>query len=128
MTQSKLSHELKVACEIWHYNELKEPIWFSKLVESLSRHMDKIVVSRSIDTLTDWMIVYGEYGETEKGRAGYCLYIDTHDGGDYRIRDLYEKYWKAEREAKSEETTTDFHGRRWVKHSTGTEFQEDRIR
>jgi len=94
---SKLSDDLKVACEIWHYNVLKQPIWFSKLVESLSWCMDKQTVSHSIDTLCDWMIIYGEYGPTEKGRAGRLWFIDTHDDGDFRIRDLYEQYWKHER-------------------------------
>lgn len=94
---SRLSTELKVACEIWHYNQLKEPIWFTKLVESLSCCMSKIEVSRSLDVLQDWLIIAGEYAETEKGHAGYCWYVDTHDGGDFRIRDLYEKYWKGER-------------------------------
>ena len=93
-----LSSELKVACEIWHYNRLNEPIWFTKLVSSLEKHMDKKVVSHALDTLTDWMIIYGEYGPTEKGRAGRVWYVDTHDGGDFRIRDLYEKYWRDERE------------------------------
>ena len=103
--KSKLSYELKVACEIWHYNALNEPIWFSKLSESLEWCMDKRSMSRAIDTLTDWMIVYGEYGCTENGRAGYCLFIDTHDGGDFRIRDLYEQYWKDERAAHTDSGT-----------------------
>lgn len=96
MTQ-KLSTELKVACEIWHYNQLKEPIWLTKLVESLSWCMSKIEVYRALDTLSDWLIIYNEPGVTYKGHAGYCWYVDTHDGGDFRIRDLYEKYWKGER-------------------------------
>jgi hypothetical protein len=96
MTQH-LSSELKVACEIWHYNQLNEPIHFTKLVESMAKYMDKQTVSHALDTLCDWMIIYGEYGPTEKGRAGRVWYVDTHDGGDYRIRDLYEKYWKVER-------------------------------
>lgn len=95
---STLSPELKVACEIWHYNQLNEPIWFTKLVLSLEKHMDKKAVSHALDTLCDWMIIYGEYGETENGRASYLWYVDTHDGGDFRIRDLYEKCWKVERE------------------------------
>jgi hypothetical protein len=93
-----LSSELKVACEIWHYNTLNEPIWFTKLINNLAPHMDKHAVSHALDTLTDWMIIYGEYGPTEKGRAGRVWYVDTHDGGDFRIRDLYEQYWRVERE------------------------------
>lgn len=94
MANKPLSSELKVACEIWHYNVLKQPIWFSKLVSSLAWCVDKNTVSESLDTLTDWVIIYGEYGATEKGRAGYNYYVDTHDSGDSRIRDLYEKYWR----------------------------------
>lgn len=59
--------------------------------------MSKNTVSESLDTLSDWIIIYGEYGSTENGRAGYLYFIDTKDGGDFKIRDLYEKYWKGER-------------------------------
>jgi hypothetical protein len=96
----KLSNDLKVACEIWHYNQKKEPIWFSKLVESLGWCMDKYEVSHAMNTLEDWLIIFGEYGATSEGRAGRVWYVDTHDGGDYRIRNLYEKYWKNERKDK----------------------------
>ena len=103
----KLSSELKVACEIWHYNVLKEPIWFTKLVENLKGYMDKQTVSASLDTLEDWMIAFAEYGPTYDGHAGRVWFIDTHDGGDYRIRDLYEKYWKQERELHGGKVTRD---------------------
>jgi hypothetical protein len=92
-----LSDDLKVACEIWHYQAKGERVWFTKLVDSLAWCMDKNTVSHSMDTLCDWMIMYGEYGATEKGRAGRLFFIDTHDDGDFRICDLYEKYWKDER-------------------------------
>jgi hypothetical protein len=95
--KSRLSTELKVACEIWHYNTLGEPVWLGKLVDSLSWCMDKHAISQSLDILFDWVIIYGEYGATENGRAGRLFFVDTHDGGDYRIRDLYEQYWKNER-------------------------------
>jgi hypothetical protein len=97
---SMLSPELKVACEIWHYNVLDEPIWFGKLVTSMVKHVDKIIVSHALDTLEDWVIIYGEHGETEKGHAGRIWYVDTHDEGDFWTRDLYEKYWKVERDNK----------------------------
>ena len=93
-TKPMLSKELKVACEIWHYNTLKKPIWFTRLVESLAWCMTKNEVSASLDTLTDWLVIYGEYGATDKGRAGYNYHIDTKDDGDFRVRDLYERYWK----------------------------------
>jgi hypothetical protein len=92
-----LDSYLKVACEIWHYNQINEPIHFTKLISSLEKHMDKQTVSHALDTLEDWMIIYGEYGPTEKGRTGRVWFVDTHDGGDSRIRDLYEQIWKEER-------------------------------
>jgi hypothetical protein len=94
---SPLSLELKVACEIWHYQELGERLWFTKIVDSLAWCMDKKTISHSMDTLCDWGIICGEYSETEKGRVGRLFLIDTYDGADFRIRDLYEKYWKEER-------------------------------
>jgi hypothetical protein len=88
---SKLDKYLKVACEIYHYNVKNEPINYRKLVESMAWCMDEIEVAESLDTLTEWLIIYGEYD------SAYLYYIDTHDGGDHRIHDLYEKYWKYER-------------------------------
>jgi hypothetical protein len=92
-----LSSELKVACEIWHHQSLGERVWFGKLVRSLAWCMDKNTVSESLDTLTDWLIIAGEYGAAENGRAGYLYYVDTHYDGDFRVRSLYEKYWRDER-------------------------------
>lgn len=92
--KTKISDDLKVACEIWHFNQINEPIYFTKLVESLKMYMSKQVVSHSLDTLEDWMIVYGEYGPAGEGRIARVFFIDTHDGGDFRIRELYESYWK----------------------------------
>lgn len=90
-----VSGDLFVAMMIYHVTEVKkEPIWFSKLVELSKDYMDKITVSHSINTLCDWMIIYGEYGETEKGRAGRLWFIETHDGGVHTIKELYDKYWK----------------------------------
>ena len=89
-----VSSELFVAMMIYHVTDIKkERVWFSKLVELVKDYMDKITVSHSINTLCDWMIIYGEYGETEKGRAGRLWFIETHDGGDYTIKELYDKYW-----------------------------------
>jgi hypothetical protein len=61
--------------------------------------MDEKSVSYALDTLTDWLIVYVKYGETERGRAG-CLWFIYADVGNDMIHELYEKYWKAERERK----------------------------
>jgi hypothetical protein len=60
--------------------------------------MNRLEVSNALDTLSDWMIITGEYGETTKGRAGYCFCIDTKDGGDNRIEKLYEQHWKDARQ------------------------------
>jgi hypothetical protein len=93
----KLDKYLQVACEIYHYNLKKEPINYRKLVNSMSWCMSEFDVSSALDTLTDWLIIQGEYGSTGDGRACYLYTIDTHDGGDHRIEHLYEKYWKYER-------------------------------
>lgn len=95
-----LSNELIVACEIWHYNSINQPIWFTKLVENLKEHMDKQTVSAALDTLEDWLIAFSEYGPTLEGHVGRVWFIDTHDNGDFRIRDLYEECWKDARNKK----------------------------
>lgn len=92
MTASQLSSELKVACQIYQFNLQKEPVWFGKLVDSLKDVMPKNMVSAAVDTLTDWMIVEGHYGATEKGRAGYLFQVS--DSHCHRIRALYEEHWK----------------------------------
>jgi len=89
-----VSSDLFVAMMIYHVTEVKkEPIWFSKLVDECKDYMSKNTVSEALDTLMDWIVIAGEYGATEKGRAGYLYYIDTKDGGDFRIKELYDKYW-----------------------------------
>jgi hypothetical protein len=92
MTQP-LSPELQIACEIYHQNINKRPVWFTKLVEYFAGTFTREEVSHHLDTLTDWMIIEGGYGETVKGRAGYCFSIDLDHGG-HMIPELYEKYWK----------------------------------
>lgn len=89
-----VSSELFVAMMIYHVTDIrKERVWFSKLVDECKDYVSKNTVSEALDTLMDWIIIAGEYGATEKGRAGYLYYIDTHDGGDDRIKQLYDKYW-----------------------------------
>ena len=95
MPDKILSPDLKVACEIWHYQSIGERVWFTKLVESLSWCMDKDTISNSLDTLTDWCVVYGGYGETHDGRSGWLLFIDTQN--NHIIKELYETCWKHER-------------------------------
>lgn len=90
-----VSYDLFVAMAIYHITEVKkEPAWFSKIVDFVKDYVSKIDVSNAMDTLEDWSIIYGEYGHTEKGRAGRLYFIETHDGGDFRIKELYDKYWK----------------------------------
>lgn len=89
--KSQLSSDLQVACEIYHLTQNGGRAWFSKLVETLEGTLDKHQISRAIDTLTDWMIIYGEYGETTKGRASYCYFIDKV--AKRKIKELYETYW-----------------------------------
>ena len=95
-----------VACEIYHFNINNQPIWYSKLVSQFEGKLSKLAVSHALDVLADWGISFGEYGCTENGRAGYCLYIYNFDGhGDdptgEMIKELYEKYWRDEREEKT---------------------------
>lgn len=70
-----ISNDLLVAIQIYR---TQPKCWFSKLAEDLSKTMDKHMVSRCLDTLFDWMIVYGEYGETFAGRGGRLLFIDEN--------------------------------------------------
>lgn len=89
-----LSPEFKVAAEIYEYNEKKEKVWFNKLVKSLQSKggPSKATVAESLNSLFDWGIVKGEYGETEGGRAGRLLFI-TNESKDI-IRDIDRKFWK----------------------------------
>jgi hypothetical protein len=89
---NKLSTDLMVACEIYHHNINKQPIWLSKLVEIFDDRMSKFELFHSIDALMDWMLVYHKAGPTSDGRCGYVLYID--DDATPGIKELYEKYWK----------------------------------
>lgn len=93
-----LSNEFIVASEIRHANKNDEKIWFSKLVEILKQVMARGTVAKSLDTLFDWNIVKGEYGETTPGYAGRLLKI-TNESKD-KIDDIYEAYWKPYRTSK----------------------------
>ncbi|MBO8182724.1 MAG: hypothetical protein H0Z28_08030 [Archaeoglobus sp.] len=88
-----LSNELKVAAEIYYQvHEKGEKVWFNKLVELLSDYMSRSTIQKALNVLFDWGIVKGEYGETEKGRAGRLLLIATEHKDT--IRKIYETYWK----------------------------------
>jgi len=90
--KNPLSSGLKVACEIYRFNQNKQPIWFGKLVESLNGELSKNTISHSIDMLFDWGIIKGEYGPTTPGRASRLLSI-TNETKPV-IKELYERYWK----------------------------------
>ena len=87
-----MSDDLKVACEIYHYQITGHPAWLGKLVDSLAWVVDKHAVWVSMDTLSDWMIIYRFAGATYAGHAGFMWKIDPNHV--HRIKPLYEKYWK----------------------------------
>ena len=88
-----LSNDMKIAAEIYKFNEdLKEPVWFTKLVDSLNNEISKSAIARSLDRLFDWGIVKAEYGETGTGRAGRLLYITNETKGT--IKSVYKEFWK----------------------------------
>lgn len=92
---SPVDKPLFVAMAIHHLTEVnKEPAHFGRIVEFVKDYMTKEDVSHSMDTLDDWIIIYGEYGPIGGGRAGRLHFIDTHDGGDFRIKELHDKFWK----------------------------------
>jgi hypothetical protein len=72
-----VSNSLIVAAYIYDCEKAGERVWFSKIVSNL-KTLDKYQISHAIDECFDWMILFGEYGETETGRAGRLLLID-HD-------------------------------------------------
>lgn len=85
---------LFVAMAIYHLTEVnKEPAHLSRIIEFVQNYVTKEDVWHAMDTLDDWMIIYGEYGSTGNGRAGRLHFIETHDGGDFRIKALHDKYW-----------------------------------
>jgi hypothetical protein len=85
---------LFVAMAIYHLTEVnKEPAHISRIVEFVKDYLTKEDVSHAMDTLDDWIIIYGEYGSIGGGRAGRLHFIETHDGGDFRIKELHDKYW-----------------------------------
>ena len=71
----KIDIPFRVALEIYRATEIeKNPIWFTRLTERLSE-LSKRQILRSLNTLTDWSIVKGQYGATTKGRAGRLYFI-----------------------------------------------------
>lgn len=91
-TKEHLSNDLKVACEIYRLNLLKEPAYFSKIVENLKDVMSKLEVSHSFDVLADWSVIRSHYDSIGNGRAGRVHFID--EDSVYMIKPLYEKHWR----------------------------------
>lgn len=70
------SPDLQVAFKILEFNCKKDPVWTGKLYDIFKDTMTKNQISNCLDTLTDWDIIHGKYGETEPGRSGYCYFIN----------------------------------------------------
>lgn len=75
----RLSNELKVGMVIYRMDIMGMRPYFSCLVKVLDGIMEKNVVSQALDTLEDWIMIKGEYGETYGGRAGYIYTPDYLD-------------------------------------------------
>lgn len=67
---------MAVALEIYRCNTQNEPVWFSKLTRLLDGKIDKNTISAALDTLSDWMIIKSEYGESDPGKATTLYVID----------------------------------------------------
>jgi hypothetical protein len=98
ITQSLLSNELAVACEIHHFNVHDEGIWHDKLVKSLRGKVARNKVGDALKALTNHGITITERGETNKDRHTNFYIISS----DYKsvITALYEKFWRDYRESK----------------------------
>jgi len=70
-----VSNSLIVAAYVYECEKSGERVWFSKIVSNL-KILDKQQISHAIDECFDWMILFGEYGETEPGKAGRLLLVD----------------------------------------------------
>jgi len=77
MKKSPLSNDLKVACEIYACKKRGEVVWYNKLVQLLKGEVSGSTITKSLHNLFDWGIIKGDYGETEKGRAGRLFFISN---------------------------------------------------
>ena len=87
-----LSNEFKVACEIYKADVQKEHIWFTRLVERLEPNVSKNTISDSLDTLSDWGIIKGEYSRIDTDQFGVLFQI--HNEHKDRIKEIYELYYE----------------------------------
>ncbi|MCC4770833.1 hypothetical protein FXV91_11780 [Methanosarcina sp. DH2] len=86
-----LSNEEKIALEIYRYNNIiKQPIYFSKLVELLEGKVSRNAISKKIDKLFDLCMIDAKW-ENDEGKWVRSLYID---GGEYKeyFKHLYNNY------------------------------------
>jgi len=86
--RSILSQEEKVALEIQRYNDLGDPIYFSKLINVLGEQISRSTISKIIDKLFDLGMVEGRW-ENYNGKWVRSLFTK----GEYReyFRDLNER-------------------------------------
>ena len=77
----KLADYFVVVLKMLEFEEKGERIWFSKLVKSFNEvpEISRETVAISLNTLEDWFIVKGGYGETSSGHAGMLYYL-TEEG------------------------------------------------
>jgi hypothetical protein len=89
--KSPLSTDLKVACEICHFNIIGEDIWYSKLVDMLRGELSKATISKALDMLFDWGIIRVEYSDTPDGKGRKLLAVSN--SSKPIVHSLYVKYW-----------------------------------
>lgn len=87
MTAGKIiSDEFLICMKIFEFNEKKEKIWFSKLVEELGGDQYRIKISDCLDRLSDLGMIDGEW-ETVNGNWVRTLKVTEEFEGF--IRGLY---------------------------------------
>jgi hypothetical protein len=78
---STYSPEQKVGVEIYKYNEeLKEKIYFSKLVNIFEGKISRSTINKALDKLFDLCMIYAEWEEVDN-KWVRSLYIS---GGEYK--------------------------------------------
>jgi hypothetical protein len=83
-------NSLIVAAYIYNQEQHGVNSWFSKIVND-SPYLTADQVSLAIDECFDWMILYGEYGETVPGKAGRLFFI--YEDAKPMIKDIWDKLY-----------------------------------
>ncbi len=83
----KISNDFLVCLRIYEYNLRNEPVWFSKLAESLKDIMDCPTVSKSLDKADDICLIEWEWVKID-GKWTRCVKIDSDFEGF--IKGLYQ--------------------------------------